>query len=63
MATQKNRKAVYTITEGTDGKSYWRLLGTAFVNRDDSLTVLLDAVPVNGRLHIRDFMTSEADSK
>ena len=54
MTTSNQRKDVFTITEGTDGKSFWRKLGTAFTNRDGSLTVLLDAVPVNGRLHIRD---------
>jgi hypothetical protein len=47
------RKVVYTIIESGE-KSFWREIGCAFVNRDDSLTVLLDALPVNGRLHIRD---------
>ena len=48
-------KAVYTIidTEGVD-KSRWVRVGTAYINRDQSLTVYLDALPVNHKLHIRD---------
>lgn len=53
-ASGVKRKVVYTIIENGEGKSFWRLIGAAFVNRDDSLTVLLDALPVNGRLHIRE---------
>ena len=48
-------KAVYTIVEGEKlDRPIFRRIGTAFVNRDGSLNVLLDAVPVNGKLHIRD---------
>jgi hypothetical protein len=48
-------KAVYTIVDrpGND-KKFWIRIGTAFVNRDQSLTVRLDASPTNGQLHIRD---------
>jgi hypothetical protein len=34
-------------------KKYWVKIGSAFVNKDDSLNVYLDAVPVNGMLHLR----------
>ena len=61
-ATKSKRRAVYTIIENGEGKSFWRLVGSAFVNRDDSLTVLLDALPVNGRLHIRDTKEKESNS-
>jgi hypothetical protein len=57
----KQRKVVYTIIETGEGKSIWRQVGAAFVNRDESLTVLLDALPVNGRLHIREY--SERDER
>ncbi len=45
---------VYTIIEkeGFD-KSFWIKVGACFTNRDGSLNVFLDALPVNGRLHIR----------
>jgi hypothetical protein len=47
------RKIVYTVTEKGE-KSFWTRIGVAFSNRDGSLTVKLDAVPVNGTLQIRD---------
>jgi len=31
-------------------KSRWTRVGVTFLNRDDSETVVLDAIPVNGRL-------------
>lgn len=48
-------KAVYTIIdiEGVE-KSRWLRVGTAYINRDQSLSVYLDALPVNHKLHIRD---------
>ena len=57
--TNSTRKIVYTIIETGDGKSVWRQVGAAFQNRGDSLTVLLDALPVNGRLHIREAQPKE----
>lgn len=47
-------KAVYTVVERQEGKTNWVRIGTAFVCRDNSLNVVLDALPVNGRLHIRE---------
>lgn len=47
------RKLVYTVTEKGE-KSFWTRIGAAFVNRDGSLTVRLDAMPFNGVLQIRD---------
>jgi len=56
--SNKQRLAVYVIREYTnsEGKpdSWWSRIGTAFVNKDGSLNVELDAVPVNGKLHIRE---------
>lgn len=49
-----NYKAVYTIIERGQGRAYWLRIGVAFVNRDGSFNVRLDALPVNGQLHIRD---------
>ena len=49
-----NLKIVYTITERGD-KSFWTKIGTAKMNHDGSLSVNLDAVPVNGTLQIRDW--------
>jgi len=61
MDTQ-NKKAVYTVIDRIDGeakRSFWVRIGAAFVNRDGSFTVKLDALPVNGSLHIRDWPSRE----
>jgi hypothetical protein len=46
-------KDVFTIVKNGE-KEYWNGVGKAFVNRDGSLTVRLNALPVNGQLMIRD---------
>ena len=50
----KNMKAVFTITEHND-RSYWHRIGVGYVNRDGSINIRLDAVPVNGTLHVREW--------
>lgn len=49
---KRTARQVFAISE-RNGKSYWIRIGAAFVNHDGSETVLLDALPVNGRLQIR----------
>ena len=40
----------YAVTQ-TNGRSRWREVGVAFWNRkEDALTVLVDALPLSGRL-------------
>ncbi len=51
----KRMQAVYAVVPKPEGKDVWLRVGTAFPNRDGSLTVLLDAIPTNGRLHIREY--------
>lgn len=47
-------KDVYVITErGDQQKSNWSKIGVAFVNKDESLNVILDAIPLAGKIHIR----------
>jgi len=53
-------KVVYVIEE-SKGKSYFTKVGVAFVNRDGSLNVKLTALPVNGQLHIRDYVPREGE--
>lgn len=53
------KKAIYTIVERNQGKSYWVRIGTGFVNKDGSITVKLDAVPVNGTLQVREWESPE----
>ena len=37
-----------------EGEGAWSEVGRAWLNADDSISVLLDAVPVSGKLQIRD---------
>ena len=50
------RLVVYTIIDrpGSEKKSFWTRIGTAWINRDQSINIQLDALPVNGKLHVRD---------
>jgi hypothetical protein len=49
----KSMKIVYTVSE-RDNKSYWTRIGVAFTNRDGSINMKLDAVPLVGTLQLRD---------
>lgn len=50
---RKSYKVVFSVIErGT--KKHWLRLGLAFPNKDGSLTVHLDALPLSGTLQIRD---------
>ena len=60
MVEEKKVKIAYTVVEREkDGREFWVRVGAAFVNRDGSLHVRLDAMPVNGTLHIRDYTPRE----
>lgn len=61
MASNKENNsplAVFAITERGD-KTYWSKIGVAFVNRDRSITVQMDSLPVSGKLQIRSEEKSE----
>ena len=53
---KKIAKDVFTITETKDDskKNFWTNVGVAFVNKDGSINVILNAFPVSGKLQIRD---------
>jgi hypothetical protein len=53
VLTAGKRLAVFSIREGKGG-SVWVRAGSAFVNRDGSLNVLLDVLPLDGKLHVRE---------
>lgn len=46
--------AVYTVLERESGRKHWLRIGTAFENRDGSFNVRVDALPLNGMIHIRE---------
>jgi hypothetical protein len=51
----KDMKAVYTVIERGQGKSFWVRVGVGFTNRDGSINLRLDAIPVNGSLQVREW--------
>lgn len=53
MADNDTRRDVYALTERGD-KTYWTRIGSAYENRDGSITCRLDALPVSGVLQIRE---------
>jgi hypothetical protein len=54
-------KIVYVITERS-GKSYWNRIGVAFVNKDGSINVRLEAAPISGEMQIRDYVPREDEA-
>ncbi len=57
-------KKVYVIKDRGEGKkSIWIPIGAAFVNKDGSLNVVLDALPIGGRMHIRDAVNGQAEGE
>ena len=57
MASGK-RYQVFSIREGKekDGRAnaVWVRAGTAWVNRDGSMNIYLDVLPLDGKLHVRE---------
>ena len=55
MTPDRKPKGVFTIIEADQvERPIFRRIGTAFMNQDQSINVLLDATPISGKLHIRD---------
>ncbi|AKU92295.1 hypothetical protein [Vulgatibacter incomptus] len=57
----KKKWAVYTIRErqGLE-KPYWMRVGVAFMNRDGSFNLHLDATPLDGKLQMREWREEAA---
>ena len=47
------RLAVFSIRKGKNG-TVWVRAGNAFVNRDGSMNLWLDVLPIDGTLHVRE---------
>ncbi|HEX3342970.1 MAG TPA: hypothetical protein VHS09_00305 [Polyangiaceae bacterium] len=59
---EKNMKTVWTITERTSNgatKSFWTKVGVGFVNRDGSISLRLDCIPISGALQVREWEPAE----
>lgn len=48
-----DRLDAFNIIEGNDGRSRWIKIGVAFVNRDGSINVILDCIPIDGKIQLR----------
>lgn len=48
------RLAVFSIKADEKGTSRWVRAGHAWLNRDGSINVFLDVLPLDGKLHIRE---------
>ncbi len=58
--SDKKPKGVFVIIENERlEKPLWKRVGSAFVNRDESLNIFLDALPINGKLHVRELKERE----
>lgn len=53
MLQAGKKLAVFSIKGGTNG-TVWVRAGTAMVNKDGSLNVWLDVLPLDGKLHLRE---------
>ncbi len=53
MSQKSERLSAYSITEHERGRSTWLKVGTAFVNRDGSINIYLEALPLSGKLQLR----------
>ena len=55
----RNMKTVWSMAERGQPngvtKTYWTRVGVGFVNRDGSITLRLDAIPLSGNLQIREW--------
>ena len=51
---QEMMKVLCPLENEKTGKKYWMRLGSAYTNRDGSLNVYLDALPVTRQLQIRE---------
>ncbi len=60
--TAKPHRVVYTIVERRN-KKFWLRIGAAFRNHDGSENVILDAMPTNGQLQIREYVPFDDSRK
>ena len=54
MLIPGKKLAVFSIKSSDRKSTIWTRVGTAYVNKDESLNVWLDALPLDGKLHCRD---------
>ena len=50
---KSSRFEVFSVKKSSTGTTVWLRAGSAFVNRDGSINVYLDVLPLDGKLHLR----------
>jgi len=63
QSSNRPRRIVYALIERPTGRTFRLRIGIAFVNRDGSENVLLDAIPLSGKLQIREENRTEEGGK
>jgi hypothetical protein len=63
MNSNSSKKRVLCPVSTKEGKTFWVRMGNAYVNKDNSINLYLDGLPVNGRLQIRDWDDAPWDKK
>jgi hypothetical protein len=58
-SAQRQSRAVYTIVEKPGREPFWLRIGWCNTNRDGSFNIHLDAIPINGKLQVRDWQPRE----
>ena len=53
MEMEKTMWNAYQVISRGEDKSFFVQIGVAFLNRDHSINVLLDALPKDGKIHLR----------
>ena len=62
-ATETRKKhSVYVVNE-RDSVSRWTLIGIGYTNADGTITLKLDALPLSGTLHVRDYVENVQPSQ
>lgn len=54
--------SIKEILEQNEKKSVWVKAGSAWVNRDGSINVYLDVLPLDGKLHVREALEDRRDN-
>lgn len=56
------RLSVFSVRRDKRGASYWVKAGMAWVNKDESVNVYLDVLPLDGTLHCREAVAERRES-
>lgn len=60
----KKRFNVYSIAQKNNANgAIWARAGTAFTNRDGSLNIYLDVLPLEGQLHLREAVVKRDEAQ